>query len=175
MTEFISGLLLKTTTEFFTILSRTIPSAYIYGTCSASIFDNWIWNNTNYDIYENNREANTTYAYNYYAPFCPLYEIDKDGLSDGEEFTLHTSPVNIDTDNDNSLDGYEVRYGSDPLDPLDYPMMPQEWYDTLSELVDANSEIIQSLYDWSNGNATLLNNLISSVNSNATLLQKVAG
>jgi len=136
---------------------------------SGSILYNWIWDNTNYDIYENSGEANTTYIYNYY--FAPLDDTDKDGLSDEEEFALHTNPVKIDTDDDNFLDGYEVLYGSDPLDPLDYPSMPLEWYLEFTALVGVNTALIEELWGWSNGNATLLLDMVEFLNGNSTLLE----
>jgi len=100
---------------FYNVINSNLVGIHIDSASSASIFDNWIWDNADYDIYENGGEANGTYVYNYYAEFCPLYDTDKDGLSDGEEFTLHTSPVKIDTDDDNLLDGFEVKIGTDPL------------------------------------------------------------
>ena len=100
-----------------------------------------------------------------------MYDTDKDGLSDGEEFTLHTSPVKIDTDDDNFLDGYEVLYGSDPLDPLDYPIMPSEWYFEFTALVGENTALIEELWGWSNGNASLLLDMVEFLNGNSTLLE----
>jgi len=140
-------------------------------TCSASIFDNWIWDNANYNISEYGVEASSTYVYNYYAEFCPLYDTDMDGLSDGEEFTLHTSPVKIDTDDDNFLDGYEVLYGSDPLDPLNYPIMPSEWYFEFTALLGENIALVEELWGWSNGNASLLLDLVEFLDGNSTLLE----
>jgi hypothetical protein len=54
---------------------------------------------------------------------------DGDGLLDGQEDANHngkvdigeTNPLKQDTDGDGFNDGYEVRVGSDPLDPLSIP------------------------------------------------------
>jgi hypothetical protein len=48
-------------------------------------------------------------------------DLDKDGLSNLEEFKRGTDPSNPDTDGDGFMDGVEVRLGSDPLDPGDRP------------------------------------------------------
>jgi hypothetical protein len=45
---------------------------------------------------------------------------DTDGLTDAEEvYTYQTDPCNPDSDGDGMPDGWEVRYGLDPLDPND--------------------------------------------------------
>ena len=47
---------------------------------------------------------------------------DGDGLNDAEELAIGTNPINWDTDNDGYSDGDEVNlYGTNPLDPNDYP------------------------------------------------------
>jgi hypothetical protein len=46
---------------------------------------------------------------------------DGDGLSDAAELALNTSATNPDTDGDGFLDGDEVRWASNPLDPLSIP------------------------------------------------------
>ncbi len=46
---------------------------------------------------------------------------DADGLNNLEEFQLNTNPQLEDTDGDTWLDGEEVRQGTDPLDPNDFP------------------------------------------------------
>ncbi len=46
-----------------------------------------------------------------------LVDSDGDGLSDEEELTLGTDPLNPDTDGDGLKDGIEVRAGTDPLTP----------------------------------------------------------
>ncbi len=47
---------------------------------------------------------------------------DGDGLSDlDEQYTYRTGLLVADTDADSFTDGEEVDFGSDPLDPLDYP------------------------------------------------------
>ena len=42
-------------------------------------------------------------------------DTDGDGLTDYEEFTIGTNPLNWDTDGDGLSDGYELRYKMDPL------------------------------------------------------------
>lgn len=47
---------------------------------------------------------------------------DSDNLSNWEEdFLYGTDPLVADTDLDGYLDGIEILYGTDPLDPNDYP------------------------------------------------------
>lgn len=42
---------------------------------------------------------------------------DQDGLTDFEEYTRQTNPLNPDTDGDSANDGLEITLGMDPLDP----------------------------------------------------------
>ncbi len=52
-----------------------------------------------------------------------LADTDTDGLSDADEVnTYGTNPTVADSDSDGVLDGSEVALGSDPLDPLVYPI-----------------------------------------------------
>jgi uncharacterized repeat protein (TIGR01451 family) len=44
-------------------------------------------------------------------------DTDEDGLSDLDEITAGTNPLDPDTDDDGVLDGEEVRIGTDPTDP----------------------------------------------------------
>jgi len=54
-----------------------------------------------------------------------LDESDADGLLDGAEVSLHaTDPALADTDGDGVGDGIEVAAGTDPRDPLDFPVTP---------------------------------------------------
>jgi parallel beta-helix repeat protein len=49
-------------------------------------------------------------------------DTDGDGLSDYLELCqIKTDRFLVDTDGDNYLDGYEVKNGTDPIDPLDFP------------------------------------------------------
>ncbi|MCF2144589.1 MAG: thrombospondin type 3 repeat-containing protein [Candidatus Heimdallarchaeota archaeon] len=41
-------------------------------------------------------------------------------------FLYLTDPLNNDTDSDGFLDGDEVVNGTDPLDPDDFPSLPQQ-------------------------------------------------
>ncbi|TFG05717.1 hypothetical protein EU538_11165, partial [Candidatus Thorarchaeota archaeon] len=51
-------------------------------------------------------------------------DTDSDGITDWEEDLLYgTYPYSFDSDNDNYHDGYEIEYGTDPLDPDHYPDM----------------------------------------------------
>jgi len=51
-----------------------------------------------------------------------LTDSDYDDLTDGEEVnTYKTNPILSDTDGDEHPDGREVEYGTDPLDPFDFP------------------------------------------------------
>ncbi|MDP4643845.1 MAG: thrombospondin type 3 repeat-containing protein [Opitutales bacterium] len=49
-------------------------------------------------------------------------DIDMDNLSQSEEFLLGTSDLNTDTDGDSYNDDTEVNAGTDPLNPLDFPV-----------------------------------------------------
>ncbi len=49
------------------------------------------------------------------------FDDDNDGLTDEEEATLGTDPVNPDTDGDSLDDGFEVAEGLNPLDGTDCP------------------------------------------------------
>lgn len=52
-------------------------------------------------------------------------DTDGDGLSDYDEIHVYgTDPRNPDTDGDGAEDGWEVRRGSDPLDPESVPPVP---------------------------------------------------
>ena len=67
---------------------------------------------TNVEEYENRTE-----------PKQP--DTDSDGLKDGDEVhTYTTDPLDSDTDDDSYSDGVEVAYGTNPLDPLAYPILP---------------------------------------------------
>jgi Cu/Zn superoxide dismutase len=49
-------------------------------------------------------------------------DTDGDGLTDDDEVNVHgTDPTSVDTDLDGAPDGDEVAFGSDPLDPADFP------------------------------------------------------
>jgi len=105
---------------------------------------------------------------------CILAEdSDMDGISDPDELVYGTNPFCVDSDNDNFLDGYEISYGSDPLDPADYPAIPQAWYDEIYEDLDGNATLIQNLITWSDDNATLLQTVMQQLDDNATLLTQV--
>ncbi|MHA1906779.1 MAG: hypothetical protein ACW98Y_05770, partial [Candidatus Thorarchaeota archaeon] len=95
---------------------------------------------------------------------------DNDGLSDFEEDQIGTDRHSIDTDTDNFLDGYEVKYGSDPLDPLSYPAMPEDWYDGIYTDLDGNTTLIQQIITWLDGNHSAIDSLFTFVEGNATLL-----
>jgi len=98
---------------------------------------------------------------------------DSDGLTDWHESLYGTDRFCIDTDNDNFLDAYEVGFGSDPLDPMSYPDIPQAWYDAIYEDLDGNSTLIQNLITWSADNASLLEIVMQQLDDNSTLLTQV--
>jgi hypothetical protein len=61
--------------------------------------------------------------YWYYLFIEDITDTDHDGLSDWHETNTYlTDPNDADSDNDGYSDGFEVQYGSDPLDPLDPPL-----------------------------------------------------
>jgi parallel beta-helix repeat protein len=158
----------------YNIIHTNPTGIYIDSTSSASIFENWIWDNANYDIYENGGEAKSDYADNYYAEYCPQSDSDRDGLSDGEEFTLlHTNPFKIDTDNDNFLDGYEVFYGSDPLNSSDFPMMPSVWFESITEYYEGNMTMIETIYAIATQNTAYLTALEGNLEGNVSEIRAV--
>lgn len=54
-------------------------------------------------------------------------DTDDDGLTDGEEVnTHHTDPIETDSDGDFFGDGLELDYGTDPLNPADFPEGPPD-------------------------------------------------
>jgi len=54
----------------------------------------------------------------------PNADPDQDGLTNAQELTGGTDPLNPDTDGDHYPDGIEVLFGSDPLNPLSIPTIP---------------------------------------------------
>ena len=55
----------------------------------------------------------------------PNADPDTDGLTNAQEITKGTDPLNIDTDGDGYPDGLEVLLGSDPLNPKSIPVIRQ--------------------------------------------------
>ncbi|MEK6874063.1 MAG: hypothetical protein AABW91_04410 [Nanoarchaeota archaeon] len=54
-----------------------------------------------------------------------VWDTDNDGLSDGQEVnTYGTQPTVYDTDGDGVSDGHEIIFGTNPLNPLDFPNLP---------------------------------------------------
>ncbi|HEX3747541.1 MAG TPA: IPT/TIG domain-containing protein, partial [Bryobacteraceae bacterium] len=51
-------------------------------------------------------------------------DADQDGISNAQELTLGTDPLNSDTDGDRYPDGLELAFGSDPLNPASFPLIP---------------------------------------------------
>ena len=54
-------------------------------------------------------------------PVDALADQDGDGLSDGDEWSIGTDPINPDTDGDGFWDGDEWAAGSDPFDAASIP------------------------------------------------------
>ena len=50
----------------------------------------------------------------------PVLDCDNDGLTNAQEVTLGTNPLNLDTDGDGVLDGKEVSDGTNPLDQCSF-------------------------------------------------------
>ena len=82
------------------------------------------------------------------------YDIDNDTLLNDLEGPdrCNTNPVNNDTDGDRLPDGWEVKYGLNPLDSedalldLDGDSFDADWNDNITEL-----EIYSNLYEYRNG------------------------
>ena len=53
----------------------------------------------------------------------PRDDPDNDSLVNFREFQLGTNPFEKDTDGDGFDDDYEYQEGTDPTDPLDYPIL----------------------------------------------------
>lgn len=52
-------------------------------------------------------------------------DTDQDLLTDDDEINIHgTDPFDPDTDGDGVRDGIEIFFGTDPLDDLDFPLLP---------------------------------------------------
>ena len=54
----------------------------------------------------------------------PGDDTDHDGLTNAQEIQIGTDPTNADTDGDTYIDGLEVLFGSNPLDPKSIPVIP---------------------------------------------------
>jgi len=104
--------------------------------------------------------------------FITILDIDSDfdSLPDFTEEIIGTNMFAVDSDNDNYLDSYEFYYGSDPLDSLSVPAMPQEWFDAIYVDLDGNATLIQQIISWMDGNHTAIETLFNYVEGNATLL-----
>jgi len=126
-------------------------------------------------------------------------DLDDDGVVDRDEILVYrTDRLIVDTDNDNFLDGYEISFGTDPLNATDFPCMWQSDFDYLLSLLDGNATLLLSLVGqvqndaariealelaiegnaslvadlsaWLSGNATILSDVIADVDGNATRL-----
>ena len=104
--------------------------------------------------------------------FVTIFDIDSDfdSLPDFTEEIIGTNMFAVDSDGDNYLDSYEFYYGSDPLDSMSVPAMPQEWFDAIYVDLDGNATLIQQILTWMDGNHTAIETLFNYVEGNATLL-----
>ncbi|MFX0101397.1 MAG: hypothetical protein ACFFCS_17615 [Candidatus Hodarchaeota archaeon] len=62
-------------------------------------------------------------------------DADDDGLTNSQEYSYSTNPLDDDTDNDGVSDGVEVSQGSDPLDPSSMPSSTQPDADVMIILI----------------------------------------
>jgi len=163
--------------EFYdNFISNNSKAVELYGSTENYIHENWIWNNDN--NFAGSLDGN--YIYNNYFFSIEEHDTDGDGLSDIEELLIGTNPSLVDTDGDNFLDGYEDEYGSNPLDPNDFPRIWQDEFDALVIFLEGNATLLQQVIDWYNklesyiqGNATLLAEVIIDLGNNSTLLNTV--
>ncbi len=104
--------------------------------------------------------------------FVAVFDIDSDfdALPDFTEEIIGTNMFAVDSDMDNYLDSYEFYYGSDPLDSMSVPAMPQAWFDAIYVDLDGNATLIQQIISWMDGNHTAIETLFNYVEGNATLL-----
>ncbi|NLK96317.1 MAG: hypothetical protein GX275_14210 [Clostridiales bacterium] len=73
-----------------------------------------------------------------------VVDTDGDGLSDGEEVTIHnTDPLVTDTDKDTVLDGDEILIGLDPLNPKTFSYPDKEYKST--QKVNAENKLLEEI------------------------------
>ncbi len=99
---------------------------------------------------------------------------DNDGLLDWEELKVYgTNLYKLDTDNDNFHDGYEVVYGSNPLDATDFPVISQDWYDVININLEGNATLINIVTALASGNSNDLANINGSLSSSIEIIKDI--
>ena len=106
-------------------VSDTTNTSYDNGTYG-NYWENYNGEDNNHDwigdtpyIIGTNTQDNMPLMYLYQVYCDPTGDYDNDGLTNSQEKTHGTNPLNNDTDDDGMSDGWEVRYGLDPLDAGD--------------------------------------------------------
>ncbi|MHA2248039.1 MAG: right-handed parallel beta-helix repeat-containing protein [Candidatus Hodarchaeales archaeon] len=153
---------------FNIVSSNTNYGIFISGK-SNRVYFNWIWDHGMTNIYDPEPEWNDIFENCFIS--WEKYDSDHDGLTDEQEMVNGTNPFLADTDSDNFMDGYEVIYGSDPLDNSDYPLLWKEDYDTLLMYLDGNATLLDRLITWADENTTLLKTVYALASGNEIYLQ----
>ena len=92
----------------------------------------------------------------------PGDDTDHDGLTNAQEVQIGTDPTNADTDGDTYIDGLEVLFGSNPLDPKSIPVIPLGGGNgivTLSMLNTINPGLDQSTAEFPSVTLSFLNTI----------------